>query len=98
MQETEQRSRTRQDKTTFQASIHAHRKTNKSPKTLHPLSRVEDLEELLSSDGRSRLLGGALGLSLLSQELLSSEGLGVWVESEENSLVSEGVLLLGEGS
>jgi hypothetical protein len=59
---------------------------------------VEDLQELLASGGRGRLLDGSLGLSLLSEELLSAEGLGVRVESEENSLVSEGVLLLGEGS
>ena len=59
---------------------------------------MEDLQELLASGSRGRLLDGSLGLSLLSEELLSAEGLGVRVESEENSLVSEGVLLLGEGS
>lgn len=59
---------------------------------------MEDLQELLSSDTRSRLLGRSLGLSLLSEELLSSKSLGVRVESEENGLVLEGVLLLGEGS
>lgn len=58
---------------------------------------MENLEELLASRARSRLLDGTLGLSLGSEELLSSEGLGVRVESEEDSLVSERVLLLGEG-
>lgn len=63
------------------------------------LSSVEDVQELLAgSTSGNRLLDGALCLSLLSEQLLSSEGLGVRVESEENSLVSEGVLLLGEGS
>ncbi len=59
---------------------------------------MEDVQELLSSNTWSSLLDGSLGLSLLSEELLSSESLGVRVESEENSLVSEGVLLLGERS
>jgi len=59
---------------------------------------VEDIEELLASSSWNRLLDGALGLSLLSEELLPPEGLGVWVESEEDGLVSERVLLLGEGS
>lgn len=58
---------------------------------------MENLEELLASSAGNRLLDGALGLSLGSEELLSSEGLGVRVESEEDSLVSERVLLLGEG-
>ena len=57
---------------------------------------MQDVEELLAGGGRGGLLDGALSLG--SDELLSSEGLGVRVESEENSLVSEGVLLLGEGS
>ena len=60
---------------------------------------MEDVQELLAgSTSGNELLDATLGLSLLSEELLSSEGLGVRVESEENSLVSEGVLLLGEGS
>lgn len=58
---------------------------------------MENLEELLASSAGNRLLDGALGLSLGSDELLSSEGLGVRIESEEDSLVSERVLLLGEG-
>lgn len=67
--------------------------------TTHYLSSVEDFQELLAgSASGNRLLDGTVGLSLCSEQLLSSEGLGVGVESEENSLVSEGVLLLGEGS
>lgn len=58
---------------------------------------MENLEELLASRAGNRLLDGTLGLSLGSEELLSAEGLGVRVESEEDSLVSERVLLLGEG-
>lgn len=74
--------------------------TTKTPTTASAsrLGSVQDLEELLASGGRGGLLDGALGLSLLSEELLSAEGLGVGVESEEDGLVSEGVLLLGEGS
>ena len=60
---------------------------------------MENVQELLAgSTSRDRLLDGSLGLSLLLEQLLSSESLGVWVESEEDSLVSERVLLLGEGS
>jgi hypothetical protein len=60
---------------------------------------VENVQELLAgSSSRDRLLDGSLGLSLLLEQLLSSKSLGVWVESEEDSLVSERVLLLGEGS
>lgn len=63
------------------------------------LSGVEDVQELLAGGAsRDRLLDGTLGLSLLSEQLLSSEGLGVRVESEEDGLVSQGVLLLSEGS
>lgn len=62
------------------------------------LSRVEDVEELLAGNTGDGLLDRALGLALLSEELLSSEGLGVRVESEEDGLVAERVLLLGEGS
>lgn len=58
---------------------------------------MENLEELLASRAGNRLLDGTLGLSLGREELLSAEGLGVRVESEEDSLVSERVLLLGEG-
>lgn len=58
---------------------------------------MENLEELLASRAGNGLLDGTLGLSLGSEELLSAEGLGVRVESEEDSLVSERVLLLGEG-
>jgi hypothetical protein len=66
-------------------------------KHLHYLSSVEDVQELLAgSTLGNRLLDGSL--SVLSDELLSSKGLGVRVESEEDSLVSERVLLLGEGS
>jgi hypothetical protein len=51
------------------------------------LSSEEDVQELLAGSLLgSRLLGGSL--SVLSDELLSSEGLCVGVESEENSLVS----------
>lgn len=51
------------------------------------LSSEEDVQELLAgSTLGSRLLGGSL--SVLSDELLSSKGLCVRVESEENSLVS----------
>ena len=58
---------------------------------------MEDVQELLAgSTLGSRLLGGSL--SVLSDELLSSEGLCVRVESEKDGLVSERVLLLGEGS
>ena len=60
----------------------------------HRLSRVEDGQELLAGDARSGGLDGSL-LSL-ADELLSAEGLGVRVKTEENGLVSEGVLLLGE--
>jgi hypothetical protein len=59
---------------------------------------VEDVEELLAGSARDRLLDGALGLALLTEELLAAEGLGVRVETEENGLVAEGVLLLGEGT
>ena len=58
---------------------------------------MKDVQELLA--------GGSLGngpldgsLSVLSDELLSSEGLCVRVESEKDGLVSKRVLLLGEGS
>lgn len=58
---------------------------------------MEDVQELLASSSlRNRLLDGSL--SVLSDELLSSEGLGVRVESEKDGLVSERVLLLGERS
>lgn len=58
------------------------------------LSRVEDRQELLAGDRRGRLLDGSL--LGLADELLSAEGLGVRVKTEENGLVAEGVLLLGE--
>lgn len=58
---------------------------------------MKDVQELLAcSTLGNRLLDGSL--SVLSDELLSSESLGVRVESEEDGLVSERVLLLGEGS
>jgi hypothetical protein len=61
------------------------------------LSSVKDVQELLAGSSLgNRLLDGSL--SVLSDELLSSEGLGVRVESEKDGLVSERVLLLGEGS
>jgi hypothetical protein len=48
---------------------------------------VEDIQELLAGSLLgTRLLSGSL--SVLSDELLSSEGLGVRVESEEDGLVS----------
>jgi len=51
------------------------------------LSSVEDVQELLAGSLLgTRLLSGSL--SVLSDELLSSKGLCVRVESEENSLVS----------
>jgi hypothetical protein len=58
------------------------------------LGRVEDIQELLASDTGSGLLDGSL--LGLSDELLSTESLGVRVKTEENGLVGEGVLLLGE--
>jgi hypothetical protein len=58
---------------------------------------VQDLEELLSSNAGRRLLG-RLGLALGTEELLTTQSLGVRVESEEDRLVLEGVLLLGEGA
>lgn len=61
------------------------------------LGRVEDLEELLAGSDGDRLLDGTLGLALGAEELLATESLGVRVEAEENGLVAEGVLLLGEG-
>ena len=58
---------------------------------------MKDVQELLAG---SSLRNGPLdgSLSVLSDELLSSEGLCVRVESEKDGLVSERVLLLGEGS
>jgi len=51
------------------------------------LSSEEDVQELLAGGTLgNRLLDGSL--SVLSDELLSSKGLCVRVESEENSLVS----------
>lgn len=65
------------------------------------LSSVKDVQELLASNttwdallDRCTLLCSAL----LLNKLLSAEGLCVRVKTEEDGLVSEGVLLLGEGS
>jgi len=72
------------------------RKNNPTIHTIH-LSSVQDVQELLAGGTTwHRLLDGSLGLSLGSDELLTTESLGVRVESEENGLVLEGVLLLGE--
>jgi len=57
---------------------------------------VEDFQELFAGNRWDALLDGTLLLG--TDELLTTESLGVWVESEENSLVLEGVLLLGEWS
>ena len=62
---------------------------------------MQDVQELLAgSTRRHRLLDGSLlvGLALGAQELLAAESLGVGVEAEEDGLVAEGVLLLGEGA
>ena len=62
---------------------------------------VENVEErLASSTLGNRLLNRSLvlRLALLSEEFLTTKSLGVGVESEEDGLVSEGVLLLGEGA
>lgn len=79
--------------------------------TIHPnrysksynshLSSVENLQELLAGGTGRRLLDGRtalLGAALLLDELLTTEGLCVGVETEEDGLVAEGVLLLGEGA
>jgi len=64
------------------------------------LGREEVVEESLSS--RVRLLGffgGAFLLEpLLFEKFLSAEGLRIWIETEEDSLVHKGILLLCPGS
>ena len=62
---------------------------------------MQNVEELLAgSPARHRLLDGSLlvGLAFGTEELLPAESLGVGVEAEEDGLVAQGVLLLGEGA
>jgi hypothetical protein len=54
---------------------------------------MESLQESIASRG---LTLGLLGLLGLFGELLLAQGLGVWVELEEKSLIAERVFLLGE--
>ena len=58
---------------------------------------MQNLREFLASSGRDTLLDGTLlGLALLAEQLLTTDGLGVRVEAEEHRFVAERVLLLGE--
>ena len=55
-------------------------------------------ERFGGSSCRNRLLDRSLaaGFAFLSEELLTTESLGVRVESEQDGFVSKGILLLGE--
>jgi len=60
------------------------------------LRREETLKESFACSGRLFSLGSILLLeTLLLENLLPAKGLGVGVETEENSLVDQGVLFLG---
>ncbi len=65
-----------------------------------PSSRsMKNIQKLLPRNFRHTLLDRSLRLlALLTEKLLSTHRLRVRVEAEENGLVSEGILLLGEGS